>query len=176
MRIIAGELGGRVFDTPGTNNTHPMSERARGALFNILGDINNFSVLDAFSGTGALAFEAASRGAAEVIALELDKTAQKTIESNIRKLDLSDRVQLIKVSANAWSDNNIDLRFDLILCDPPYNKLQVDLLKQLSNHLTPTGIFVVSWPKNQQPPTFETLKEIKQGSYGDARLFFFVRS
>ena len=68
MRIIAGTLKGQQFQTPHSHKTHPMGDKIRGALFNVLGDIEGLSFLDAFSGSGALAFEAASRGAASVLA------------------------------------------------------------------------------------------------------------
>ena len=69
MRVIAGRLGGRLFDSPHTRRTHPMSDKARGALFNMLGDIEGMHVLDPFAGTGALSFEAISRGAASALAI-----------------------------------------------------------------------------------------------------------
>ena len=79
LRIIAGNLGGRFIDSPDTATTHPMSERMRGALFNILGDITGKVVLDPFAGSGALGLEALSRGAASALFLERDAKAQKTI-------------------------------------------------------------------------------------------------
>ena len=72
MRIIAGYLGGRQFNSPRSNRTHPMSDKARGGLFNALGDISGLTVLDAFAGSGALSFEAISRGAESVIAVDID--------------------------------------------------------------------------------------------------------
>jgi len=95
MRIIAGRLGGRLFDSPHSHKTHPMSDKARGALFNILGDISGMSVLDPFAGTGAISFEAVSRGAAGAVAIELDKQAQKVITANIASLGLIHEVKLI---------------------------------------------------------------------------------
>ena len=70
MRIISGVLGGRVFKAPNGNKTHPMSEKIRGAMFNSLGDISGLTVLDAFSGSGAVAIEAFSRGAEHVVAVD----------------------------------------------------------------------------------------------------------
>src|SRR5687768_2848338 len=70
IRLIAGEFGGRYLDSPDTGRTHPMGERIRSALFNILGDIEGTLVLDAFAGTGSLGLEALSRGAAKVTFVE----------------------------------------------------------------------------------------------------------
>jgi 16S rRNA (guanine966-N2)-methyltransferase len=69
MRVVAGSLKGRIFNEPSGHQTHPMSEKVRGALFNALGDIEGLSVLDAFAGSGALSFEAVSRGAKSVVRL-----------------------------------------------------------------------------------------------------------
>jgi 16S rRNA (guanine966-N2)-methyltransferase len=75
VRIIAGSLKGRTFSEPHGHRTHPMSEKVRGALFNALGDIEGLTFLDAFAGSGALSFEAASRGAKSVIAIDKDGPA-----------------------------------------------------------------------------------------------------
>src|SRR6476469_3678245 len=117
MRIIAGRLGGRQFDSPHTQKTHPMSDKMRGALFNILGDVDGLTVLDAFVGTGALSYEAISRGASHVTVTDSDRQAQLTIESNIKSLGLDKQVSLVKASVSAWSQTNPDAMFDLVLCD-----------------------------------------------------------
>jgi 16S rRNA (guanine966-N2)-methyltransferase len=87
LRVIAGELGGRFFDSPDSDATHPMSERMRGSLFNILGDIKGKTILDAFAGSGALSFEAVSRGAVHALTLEKDKIAQKISPKIFRHWD-----------------------------------------------------------------------------------------
>ena len=176
MRVIAGRLGGRLFDSPGTHRTHPMSDRVRGALFNILGDISGLRVLDAFAGSGALAFEAASRGAASVLAIESDRAAQKVIERNTAALELTSEVKLIKASANAWLQTTPDAMFDIVLCDPPYNDLQPNLLARLAERVTPDGTLVLSWPGSAEAPTFTGYKQLDQRGYGDAQLIFFARA
>ena len=88
MRIIAGRLGGRVFSTPHSARTHPMADRVRGALFNVLGDLSGLTVFDPFTGSGALAYEAVSRGAATVLCIDTDKAAQKTVKENISALGI----------------------------------------------------------------------------------------
>jgi len=175
MRIIAGTLGGRTFDSPGSNRTHPMSDKARGALFNILGDIKGLSVLDPFAGSGALSFEAVSRGAKLATAIEQDKLAQKTIASNIATLGLSERVVLVKATANAWFHKNKQLRFDLVLCDPPYDDLQWDLLERLSLLVKEQGLMVLSWPGGADQPRMPDFDQVKQQAYGDMQLVFYRR-
>jgi 16S rRNA (guanine966-N2)-methyltransferase len=173
VRVIAGRLGGRVFDAPGTNSTHPMSEKICGALFNILGDIEGLTVLDAFSGTGALSFEACSRGASHATAIESDRVAGQTIARNIQKLGLEQEVRLVQCSNTQWMQTNPDLTFDLLLCDPPYDDLQPETIAQLTKHVVGGGILVLSWPGSNDPPILPQLKQIQQRSYGDAQLIFY---
>ncbi|HEY8999034.1 MAG TPA: RsmD family RNA methyltransferase [Candidatus Saccharimonadales bacterium] len=173
MRVIAGELGGRHFDSPHSHRTHPMSDRVRGGLFNTLGDIVGLKVLDAFAGTGALSFEAVSRGAASSLAIENDRPAQKQIEANIAVLGVGDRVRLIKSSSNAWLTTSPNETFDIILCDPPYDDLQLNLLARLAVRVTQNGLLVLSWPANAEAPSFEGLENVAERNYGDAQLLFY---
>jgi len=173
MRIIAGQLGGRVFEAPRGHRTHPMSDKMRGALFNSLGDIEGLDVLDAFAGSGALAFEALSRGATEALLIEQDKPAQVTIRQNIEQLGLQNNARLVRAGIAAWLSTNTDAKFDIILCDPPYNDLRPELLKKLSKCLNPNGTFVLSWPGKLDVPNFKSLKQITQHNYGDGQLVFY---
>src|ERR1039458_7477259 len=96
MRVIAGFLGGRNFDSPGGHRTHPMSDKVRGAIFGVLGDIKGLTVLDAFAGSGALAIEAISRGAKRAVAIEVDKGAHTVITENIKALGIEDRIKAVR--------------------------------------------------------------------------------
>lgn len=173
MRIIAGKLGGRLFDTPTGHRTHPMGDKIRGALFNILGDIENLTVLDAFAGSGALGFEAISRGAKHVTAVENDRNAQDIIAQNIGKLDLAEHIQLIKATAQAWLKNYNGSAFDIILLDPPYNNLQLSALQRLASLAVPNGVIVLSWPADVALPQFEHFTLILHRRYANAQLLFY---
>ena len=173
MRIIAGILGGRTFDSPHSQRTHPMSDKIRGALFNTLGDIEGLIVLDAFAGSGAIGFEAMSRGAQSVVAVEQDRVAQHAIEENIRALQLQDSIKLSKVSASVWLQTNPDVTFDVVVLDPPYDDVQLGLVESLTRAVAPDGILVISWPGEQEPPVLKGLELIKRRTYGDAQLLFY---
>jgi 16S rRNA (guanine966-N2)-methyltransferase len=173
MRIISGTLGGRIFDSPGTQETHPMSEKIRGALFNVLGDINGLNVLDVYAGSGAVSFEATSRGAAGAIAIETSHKAQSVIEKNIKSLGLNDRVKLIGTSAEAWLDNSTDEKFDLIICDPPFDDIHADTLIRLAAHLKTSGLLSTSWPTKLALLDISGRQLVKSSSYGNARLVFY---
>lgn len=175
MRIISGALKGRHFDAPDGRRTHPMSDRARGAIFNVLGDIQGLTALDAFAGSGALSIEAISRGALNVVAIDSDKNAKKILDNNIKALDLGRHIKAIQANASAWSDYNSNARFDIIFCDPPYDHTQPQLIQKLTRHLKPTGVMVLSWPGKGQAPALETLQLVAQKHYGDAQLVFYRR-
>jgi 16S rRNA (guanine966-N2)-methyltransferase len=172
MRIIAGTLGGRLFDSPGSHKTHPMSDKVRGALFTMLGDLGGLTVLDAFAGSGALSFEAVSRGAYRVVAIDSDREAQKTIARNSKALGVGDQVKLISATANAWLQTS-DQQFDIVLCDPPYDDTQPNLLRRLAGRVTEGGLLVLSWPGSEPFPELPDLELIRHRGYGDAQLAFY---
>ena len=175
MRIIAGRLGGRQFASPQGHRTRPMSDKVRGALFNTLGDISGLTLLDAFAGSGALSYEALSRGAAHAVAIDSDKSAQQTISENVKTLGLEDKLKLIKAKAGSWL-NTTDEKFDLVLCDPPYADIQRNLLGRLAERVKLGGLIVMSLPPNigfSRPANYQI---VSQKTYGDATLWFYTRT
>lgn len=173
MRVISGYLGGRTFVSPGGHRTHPMSDKARGAIFGVLGDIKGLTVLDAFAGSGALAIEALSRGARSATAIEVDKRAHTCIVQNIASLQLDDRLKAIRAFTNAWSTRHQAEHFDLIFVDPPYDNIPYRDLKVLSRHLTENGTLILSWPGNMELLKFDGLQVVQHKSYGDIQLAFY---
>ena len=173
MRIIAGKLGGRTFDSPRGRTTRPMSEKVRGALFNTLGDIEGLSVLDAFAGSGALAYEAISRGATSVLTIELNKNAHKAIDHNIKQLDLDGQIKNLRANVSGWSNNNAAKQFDLVLLDPPYNNLDRQLIQKLTRHAKTGGLIVLSWPGKEPTPPFEGLEQVTNKNHCDIQLVFY---
>ncbi len=173
MRIIAGKLGGRNFQSPKNSRTHPMSDKARGGLFNALGDINGLSVLDAFAGSGALSFEAISRGASSALAIDIDKGAVTEIDKSIKELGIKTQVKAIRANASGWSDNNLGKTFDIVIAAPPYDDLQEPLVNKLVRHAKKGGLFILDWPAKTPTPEFQDITEIAHHNYGDAELFFY---
>jgi 16S rRNA (guanine966-N2)-methyltransferase len=175
MRIIAGSLKGREFKTPHGHKTHPMSDKVRGALFNVLGDIEGLTFLDAFAGSGALAFEAVSRGAKSVVAIDKDSSAHKVLEQNTKGL-CPKNVKAVKANTSGWSIHNMEKRFDIVLLDPPYEELQTTLLERLiKRHLITGGLAVLSYPGHAEVPAFENTEIAASKNYGDAQLVFYRR-
>ncbi len=174
MRIVSGALGGRNFEPVSGHRTHPMSEKARGAIFNSLGDINGLSVFDPYGGTGALSFEAISRGAASAMTLDADKGAARTIRENTERLGLVGHVTSSRIAAQAWSRRNRDTRFDIVLLDPPYDEIVPKELLQLSKHAKTGGIIVLSLPPHEGFLFGESRQELlSHKNYGDAEIFIY---
>lgn len=174
MRIIAGRLGGRQFASPKGHRTHPMSDKMRGALFNALGDISGLTVLDAFAGSGAISFEAVSRGAAHAMAVERDRQAQQAIAESIEKLGISGQIKLIKASAGSWLGTSDDL-FDIVVVDPPWEDPQINLLLRLADRTKPGGLFVSSIRNASDLSLRGNFHELSRKNLGDGSLTIFRR-
>jgi 16S rRNA (guanine966-N2)-methyltransferase len=152
-----------------------MSEKVRGGLFGVLGDIKGLTVLDAFAGSGAMAIEAISRGAKSAVAVEVDKGAHAIITKNISSLELGARIKAVRSFVNAWSTRNQAQQFDLVLADPPYDNMPYRDLKVLPSHLAEGGTLVLSWPGQAEPLKFEGLEIVQAKNYGDAQLVFYQK-
>jgi 16S rRNA (guanine966-N2)-methyltransferase len=154
-----------------------MSEKIRGAIFNALGDIEGLTVLDPFAGSGALCFEAISRGAASALALDADKRAYKTIKTNIEGLDLETKVEVSYIYADSWMTRNKESLFDLVLLDPPYGAVEPETVEKLAMHTKKDGIAVFSLPPQARIVLPEaTFQLLSKKDYGDATLAFYRRT
>ena len=126
IRIIGGQLKGRrltVLDAPGLR---PTADRVRETLFNWLQfQINAKRCLDLFSGTGALGFEALSRGAAHVTFVEKNRRILQQIEHNARICNVSDQVDTMRRDANLFLKNYSGESYDIIFLDPPFHCQQL---------------------------------------------------
>lgn len=174
IRIIAGVHGGRTIDAPPTRRTHPMSERARNALFNSLADaVHDATVLDAFAGSGALGLEALSRGAKRATLVEKDRVAARVINESITLLRLQDQARVICAGVKSWLGTNPDEQFSLIFTDPPYHDLQHGTIRDLASRLSPDGVLVLSWPDGEKPLTLPGLEIYRERSYAGAQIIFY---
>lgn len=173
IRLIAGTYGGRFLEAPDTSRTHPMSERMRGAMFNILGTMTDKVILDAFAGTGAIGLEAVSRGAAIAWFIEKDRIAQKVIANNIQLLGVETQAKLVTASVARWSETTDGQTFDLIFADPPYHDMQLSTVARLTKYLKPNGLMILSHPGRESAPTVNGVVVVDNRSYGDAALAFY---
>jgi len=139
VRIIGGQYRRRLLDFPGSAGLRPTPDRVRETLFNWLGqDLPGWSCLDLFAGSGALGFEAASRGAGRVILIERERAALDALEKN-RTLLGAKQVEIVRADALAWLANSRET-FDLIFVDPPFDSdLAATVLADLARHLKSGG-------------------------------------
>jgi 16S rRNA (guanine966-N2)-methyltransferase len=121
MRIIAGEWRGRGIEAPPGQATRPTADRVRETLFSMLtsrlGSFEDLRLADLFAGSGALGFEALSRGAGSATFVETDAKAAAAIRRNAEKLGAADRIRILGSSALALPRFD---PYDLIFADPPY--------------------------------------------------------
>ena len=174
LRVISGKFGGRNLDAPTNTRTHPMSERIRNALFNSIGsELEGASVLDAFAGTGAVGFEALSRGAHSVSFVERDRVAQSVLRNNVKSLGVENSTTIISSSVSNWLSTQSNEMFDIIFADPPYNDLQLPTVKRLFGLLKPNGLMVLSHTGRGEVPIQTGIVVVDNRSYGNAYLTFF---
>lgn len=187
IRLISGIFKNHKITSPNSRQTHPMSERARNAIFNtIQAEIPNAEVLDAFAGTGSLGLEAISRGAKKVIFIEKNRLAQKILSENLKIVEKNEKageVKLIRSSVSSWlnsSESRLErgdllenLTFDVIFADPPYYDPQFPTINKLSKRLKSGGILILSQPKEIENFETENLTLISEKKYSGAKILFF---
>jgi len=165
MRVIAGEFKGRPLVAPRGWKVRPTSDRVREAIFSALGVIEGATVLDLYCGTGALAIEALSRGAARATLVDRDTRAAL---GNVQSLGLADRAKLVKADVARWIESEAGGETDLIFCDPPY-RLADRLGQQLDSHLpallSDEGRLVVE-SAARSPLEITSLERLRQKRYG----------
>ena len=169
VRLIGGRLKRSklpVADRPGLR---PTPDRVRETLFNWLGqDLTGWRVLDAFAGSGALGFEAASRGAAEVLLLERDVALARSLQASQARLNVT-MLRVEQADALPWMQRCTHARFDLVLLDPPFGAgLQAPALAAAAPLLVPGGLLYLESPDalapDAAPPEFALLRQGRAGA------------
>ena len=183
MRIVSGDFRGKTLVTPEGHATRPTSDRARQAVFNILEHAawgrapRDLRVIDLFAGSGALGFEALSRGAAFCLFVETDEAARGAIRENVDALGLFGRTRVHRRDAT-----DLGLRpgadgpaFDLAFLDPPYAKGlgEIALAKLKAGGWLAPGALIV-FERGAGEPAFDApgFEVLDARDYGAARVFF----
>lgn len=127
MRVVGGRLKGRTLKGPASTSIRPTSDRLRESLFNILehaydAPVEGARVIDVFAGTGALAIEALSRGAAFALFVDQGAEAAAIIRANVEALGLAGTTRLLRRDARKLGAAPKGERYDLAFLDPPYGK------------------------------------------------------
>jgi 16S rRNA (guanine966-N2)-methyltransferase len=167
MRIVAGSRRGHTIHAPKGSATRPTSDRVREAAFNLIGPVDDASVLDLYAGSGALGLEALSRGAAKAVFVESDSEACRTIERNLEKLRLTG-ARVVCGDALTFLTTE-QRRYDLVLVDPPYELTDhAALARYLPGVLAADGLLVLETAAKVEPEL--PLERRTSRRYGAARL------
>ena len=179
MRIISGEAKGRTLYAPSGDDTRPTSDKIRGSLFNIIASrVMDARALDLFGGTGALALEALSRGAAHAVIADTARAAIQAIERNARsvlKEDFDARVRILRADYRAAIDK-AEGPFDLVFLDPPYRMVDAygDALARLdaAGRLSPDCLIVMERRRDAAVELPDRFERRDTRHYGDTAVDF----
>jgi 16S rRNA (guanine(966)-N(2))-methyltransferase RsmD len=180
MRVISGSAKGRRLKKVPGDSTRPIMDRVKENLFNILGSwVVETRWLDLFAGTGQVGIEALSRGAAEVVFIDMVRAAIKTIEENLQHTKLRAGSEIVQTDAFNYLQRRGVRPFDVIYVAPPqYKGIWRDVMLVLderpSTHLTEDGIIVVQIdPKEYEELELKNLSLYQQRRYGSTQLCFY---
>jgi 16S rRNA (guanine966-N2)-methyltransferase len=164
IRIIAGQYRGRRIAVPDKPELRPTPDRVRETLFNWLGqDLSGRACLDLFAGSGALGFEAASRGAARVVMVENDRAVLAGLEKTKQAIGAA-QVEIVRDDAFRYL-RGAGERFDVVFLDPPFRQNALPaLLDALPPRLTPGARVYVEAPAPYEPD--EPWRELKRSRAG----------
>ena len=180
MRIIGGRARGHRLASPPGETARPTGDRVREALFNIWGqDLGGLRLLDVCSGSGAIALEALSRGAAGVVAIEIDAALCRQIEQEARRLGLSEGLRVIRGDARreiARLRGEGAPAFDLAFVDPPWREaaLRRELVEALFGRAPLCLGAAVECPRREKElPSPPGARLIRRERYGETVLLFY---
>lgn len=180
MRIIAGSARGRTFDAPQGLDTRPTLDRVRENVFNILQmKVRGAKVLDLFSGSGAMAFEALSRGAESAVLVDIDRQANAVQQRNAQKLQMADRCRLMNCS---WEQALRTLtaqgeRFGVVFLDPPYKMHDLtQVFSALAPLMAEDGVVLLEHEAKTFPSVCDGWYLYDSRKYGVAGVSFFRRA
>lgn len=178
MRVIAGKYGGRRLSSFSADHIRPTTDRIKESIFNRLQfRIEGLEVLDLFSGTGSLAIEALSRGAAQVTAVESHPQSVMIIKKNKQLLGIGAELDCVQKDVFRFL-KTAHTNYPIILVDPPFTqKIANDVLVALSESscLGPdTEVFIESSAKESVAENYPHLQRVLHKSYGDKFLSQYI--
>lgn len=190
MRITGGSLRSRRLEAPKGTATRPTSDRVREAIFSMLASDGVFDavaedpsatlrVLDLYAGSGALGFEAVSRGATEAVLVEHGRDAAAAIQENVRALGLGAVVRLVTTKVERALEK-LEGPFQLVLCDPPYADVRAPgfaaVLAGAAALLAPDGVLLLEHAAVDEPAATPGLALDRTRRHGDTAVSIYRRS
>ncbi len=176
MRIIAGDLKGRMFSVPSGFPSRPTTDYAKEGLFNLLGnqtDYESMTILDLCSGTGNIGFEFISRGAEKVTCVDKNDRVVSWLNKNAQTLGIRSKMDIIKSDCLHYLDR-VNIQYDLIFADPPFD-LQIHALIAAKiferNLLKPEGMLIIEHGK--QTSLKDETNYLKTRNFGNVNFSFF---
>ena len=170
LRIIGGEWKRRQLAFASIDGLRPTPDRVRETLFNwLMWDIQNSNVLDLCTGSGALSFEALSRGASQVVMIEPNRTQAAFLTDNLQLLKVTSQHAKLKVATAQQVLPTLKEQFDLVFLDPPYSLDLWEELAQLADPLIKDKAFIyveADRDLNQLklPSSWQQIKQTKAGT------------
>lgn len=177
MRVTGGTLGGRRYTPPTQPGLRPLTDRLRESLFNILQhqlELEGAHVLDVYAGSGALAWEALSRGAARVVSVELNRKNLAFMQQTAQTFGVAERHTTLRQKAELYLQRAQD-QFHLIFLDPPYklgNKASLVHTALERELLLPGGLLAMHHPSQEHYGLLRGFREERK--YGGASISFFT--
>ena len=180
MRIIAGTARSRAIKAPKGMDTRPTLDRVRETIFNILQfDVKDARVLDLYAGSGALALEALSRGAASAVFVDAREDSCRLIRENLKRTKLEKEGRVVRSDYLDYLKRCRET-FNIILLDPPYAEVFLEnALKRITeiDILETNGIIVAERPLEKELPwDFEGYTRSKDYKYGKTLLTIYRKS
>ena len=170
MKVLAGRFGGRKIKTSKNLPYRPTKSLVRKSLFDHLTPFKYNSVLDLFSGSGILGFEAGSRGADSIVFVEKDQDVLRYLKQNSDLL-IGPQYSFHGLDAFKYLKKKRE-NFDLIFADPPYGKYDITkLVEPALEHLNKKGKFILECDKKQVPFLEAGVKD-----YGQTRILYWENS
>jgi 16S rRNA (guanine966-N2)-methyltransferase len=174
-RITGGQLGSRKLKSPQGTSVRPTPGRVKESLFSILMHrLDGARVLDLFAGTGAIGFEAASRGAARVVSVEGQRETAHAIEEAAKNLGIEDVLTVFPAQVER-ALYRLEGPFDIVYLDPPYAEpvpLQVFRLLRERSLLAPDAVVVYEHAAKRILPDIPGYRSEREEVYGDVALAF----
>ena len=170
VRIIAGSLRGSKFPVPGLQGLRPTSDRARETLFNWLQNgIAGRKTLDLFAGSGALGFEAVSRGAGPVVLVERNPEAVLGLQASKQRLN-TENLTVVQADALAWLPLQTGQGFELVFLDPPFaGDIWPGLWPLLTPVLADIATLYIELPVDRELVLPVAMRLLKQGNTRQSR-------
>ena len=172
ISIIAGKYKGRKLSYINNVDVRPTQAKVKKSIFDILGNLNNKSVLDLFCGVGGFGIEAISRGASELTCVEKNPKVFKILIKNINTICSEDKITLHRMDVEKFFKLK-NQKYDLIFIDPPYGDFDFFRIKELSSiFLKKNGILCMEMKKNK---IFNNNEDFRVKKYGSTQVVFWEK-